>query len=570
MMTPGQLKNFSQSVLATSVFLSNAYFFMKTGYFDQRSEEMPLLHTWSLAVEEQYYILFPFLLMFIWAFWPKLLKQTLVGLFCISLYLSISVQTSNPSFNFFLLPTRSWELLTGALLAVHFRTLRPWVFKSQITCKSLEIIGLACVVLPFFYLSGNSPFPGVNALPVVFGSALLILCMHSKSIIGRLLSTKIFVGIGLVSYSAYLIHQPLFVFTRMATSELSVVISLTLIVLTFILAYFSWRYVEKPFRDKNRISRKIIFSTGITAIFIFAALGAVGHITRGVPQRFDQSTLTVASTAQQSPYRKLCHTDSQNYLKPADACTYHKGPATWAVFGDSHVVEIAAALADYLAVTEQAIKHLSFSGCPPAIEFDVNNPGCNEWTKESIKYLETSKNIGSVIIIYRHSFHLYGDQLSAYPNLPNLAPSFLTDISPNLARQQYWENLKNIVEKLTASGKKVYLLDPIPELPSHIDRFIFERKHEDNHENIYGTPLDFYKKRTKETLQNLSVLAQMPNVSRLIVQNAICEQEQCQAIIGGKALYFDDNHLSLYGAQIVVSHLQKQGQLPLSDFKAYK
>jgi peptidoglycan/LPS O-acetylase OafA/YrhL len=208
-MLPEDLKDFFQSIVAVLFFASNVLFFTENGYFDGPSEEKPLLHTWSLAVEEQYYIFFPLLLLLLWRFGKRPVFHVLTVFALFSLVLSELTWRTNPDANFFLAHTRAWELLAGALAAFY-------VSKAGVKdSNTLSSIGLIVILASIFLYDDSIPFPSIYALLPVLGTVCLILFAHPKTMVFYLLSRPVFVGIGLISYSAYLWHQPILVFLKM-------------------------------------------------------------------------------------------------------------------------------------------------------------------------------------------------------------------------------------------------------------------------------------------------------------------------------------------------------------------
>lgn len=555
MLTPGELKDYSQSVLASTVFLSNLYFFLKTDYFATNSEELPLLHTWSLSLEEQFYAFFPVLLILLFLVQRKLISAVITILLFMSLAFSIMIDGSQSSFNFYMLPTRGWELLVGSLLAINFPFLREFIRHRPILSRSLELLGGLAIVGSIILLDSESIFPGLTAIPVVFGTALLILTMQPKSTLGKVLSSPLPVGLGLVSYSAYLIHQPLFVYARLTEWSDEPILMILLVPTSLVFAYLSWKYVERPFRSKEWISSKAIFTYGFIAIVFFGLAGAAGHLNGGFPQRFNPNQVAVSESALVSPHRSTCHTDGLDYLKPESSCVYGGNDITWAVFGDSHAVELAAVLGDFLEASQQGVRHLSFSGCPPALLFASDNVGCSEWVTESLNYLISDSDITSVMLVYRYGFHLYGDHLYVYPDFPDSVPTFM--------RSKFWESLTEIVTKLKESGKDVYLLEPIPELPAHIDKIIFTDDVTSSVVSRRGTTKHYYQERNSSTLRQLKRIAEDTGSVLLSASHPLCDDTICFAIRTGQALYFDDNHISLPGARLVISaHQLKMGLLP--------
>ncbi len=276
---PEDMRVFARSVVAVVFFASNIFFWRTTGYFDGNAEERVLLHTWSLAVEEQFYLFFPLLLFALWRFGPRMLMAAFVALALLSLGLSEWGWRNEPGANFYLLPTRAWELLAGSICALVER-------RRALPAPAMPgIIGLAMIVASILAYDASTPFPSVFALLPVGGTVLVILFARPGTPAGRLLSTGPMVGIGLVSYSAYLWHQPLFAFARHLSYYAPAPATMgALTVLTFLLAWATWRWVEAPFRKGSRarpLTRAHIFAASAAASVAFAAVGIAGHVTDG-------------------------------------------------------------------------------------------------------------------------------------------------------------------------------------------------------------------------------------------------------------------------------------------------
>jgi len=263
------LDKFGSGLIGVSLFLSNVVFWKQQGYFDESAELNPILHTWSLAVEEQYYVLFPIFLILAWRFGKNRVFWMIIVMAAISLLLSEWGWRNQATANFYLAPTRAWELFAGSIAA--FVVQKQGVQKNNI----LALFGLAAIIFSIFFYDETTPFPSVYALVPVLGVVLLVLYADKDTIAARLLSTRGFVGIGLISYSAYLWHQPLFAFFRVYNNEvtLNVYASLGFFVLSLVLAYLSWRFIEKPFRRKANFSKLSIFSLGIGSLLLIYAFG---------------------------------------------------------------------------------------------------------------------------------------------------------------------------------------------------------------------------------------------------------------------------------------------------------
>lgn len=281
---PHELKDFGKSIVAVALFSSNILFWKESDYFAADAELIPLLHTWSLAVEEQFYVIFPLLMIVFWA----LGKRWLIGIISIIGILSLGLTEWGwrqfPDANFYLIPTRAWELMIGALSA--FYLINKEQPKGMIGHVG-SFSGFMLILYAIFFLDRSIPFPSLYALAPTLGTVLIILFATPATFVYKLLSLKVFVGIGLISYSAYLWHQPLFVFARIQSSEepaLWLVITLSLTAL--VLATLSWHFVERPFRNKQRFTRRQIFSAGFVGSLLFIALGIGLAASDGAPFRY--------------------------------------------------------------------------------------------------------------------------------------------------------------------------------------------------------------------------------------------------------------------------------------------
>lgn len=272
-MNPIDLRSFGNALIGVATFSSNIVFWKTEGYFSESSELNPLIHTWSLAVEEQYYVLFPVFLILCWRLGKNYVFWIVVALACLSLALSEWGWRNNTTANFYLAPTRAWELLAGSAAAF---IIQKRGLKSN---ELLSSIGLLSIVFSLFFYDESIPFPSVYALLPVMGVVLLILFADKDTFSAKILSSKLFVGVGLISYSAYLWHQPLFAFTRihLKVIDLPLYLSIIITLLTLALAYFSWKYVEGPFRNRSFLKTKTIL---LTSVVLLVSVGCMGVLTK--------------------------------------------------------------------------------------------------------------------------------------------------------------------------------------------------------------------------------------------------------------------------------------------------
>ncbi len=349
-MLPSEFKDFSQAMIAVSLFVSNILFWRKTDYFAPAAEENPLLHTWSLAVEEQFYIVFPLLLLVLWRFGRNPVMWAIVLLSLASLAVAEWGSRNAPVANFYLIVPRLWELGAGAIcaLVLHGRPVRVNTL--------LSTLGLGLIVLSVFAFDGDTPFPSLYALAPVGGTALIILFAGPDTPVGRLLSLRAFVGIGLISYSAYLWHQPLFAFARIRSfGHVEDGLLLALAAASLGLGWLSWRYIERPFRKGGSVLPRQagVFAASAVGIAAFMGFGLYGHLSDGRRLAWEAANpekaqfyamLTAAQAARSSlPTDGACRFNTATMDDAAIArlrdCHARHGPGL-AVLGDSHALDL--------------------------------------------------------------------------------------------------------------------------------------------------------------------------------------------------------------------------------------
>jgi peptidoglycan/LPS O-acetylase OafA/YrhL len=257
-MMPDEFKNYGQSLVATSLFSNNILLLLTSNYWSLDSSFKPLLHTWSLGVEEQYYIIFPFFLMVLWKYLRRHVFHVMGLLFVLSLASAIRGELHFPTMAFYILPTRGWELLAGVMVA-YWLKYRAAPTSNGLLQEAASLAGLAMIAFAVVVFDDSYPSPGPWILFPVAGAVLIIAFAVEGTLAHRLLASRVMVGIGMISYSLYLWHQPLFALARVhAVDPLRPQVYALLIAATFVLAYLTWRFVEAPFRSHQFLSRQTI------------------------------------------------------------------------------------------------------------------------------------------------------------------------------------------------------------------------------------------------------------------------------------------------------------------------
>ena len=373
---------YAHSLLAALFSGSNILFWREAGYFDAPSELKPLLHTWSLAVEEQFYIIFPLLLLVLRKWWSRRLKAAIIALAIVSLAAAALVVRNHPEAAFFLAPLRAWELLAGTIVSQHY--LPP--IRSALSRNVASALGLLLIFWPALVYSSFTTFPGVAAIPPVLGAALVIAAGESgSSLVGRGLALGPVRFIGLISYSLYLWHWPIIVFQRTssilfpegaATSRSKLVVALV----SILAGGLSWLLVEQPFRKGRwKPGRTAVFAINGVALTVMVAVGGWMLATRGLPKRFPVEARAMAAYTNDQKDRvndegtcfllgalRVKDIDQQRCLPLPD------GRPSLMILGDSHGAALWPGLLK--VYSDREILRLSSSGCLPVwIDEAVHN-----------------------------------------------------------------------------------------------------------------------------------------------------------------------------------------------------
>lgn len=354
-MIPSLFQDLLKAVTATAFFVSNMHFWRTVDYFATSAELNPLLHTWSLAVEEQFYIFFPLMMILFARKGRKCILGSIIVLFVVSLALSVGLSVTGrlAEANFYLLPTRAWELAAGSLLALA----RPKAVSSR-TAGALALAGIALIVISLFAINRDMPFPGYFAMPPVLGAALIIRYADKGNLAGCLLSLPPFVWTGLLSYSIYMWHQPVLAFARQAYMvNTGGVLAAPLLIFILVLSYLSWRWIEIPFRLGKRHwgSRKVVTVSvaslaALSSTVVFASNEAIFRMRYPEDIRRIYSFLNYRETDDyRTQFRSGCFVSGQgtqgdfNY----DACiVFQEDRRNYLIVGDSHAAMLAVALSE--------------------------------------------------------------------------------------------------------------------------------------------------------------------------------------------------------------------------------
>ena len=567
---PPELRMFGLSAAATALSVSNIYFFRNTDYFAAPAEGTPLIHTWSLGIEEQFYLLFPSLAVAL-----GLRRSALPILLLLTGASLAAAQWSAmayPAAAFYLLPTRAWELLAGAILAYRAPA---FLGLARAVREAMGLAGLLALVAAYAFYDRQTPFPGFAALLPVAGTGLIIASASPDTWVGRGLAWRPLVVVGLTSYSTYLWHQPLFAFARhLWLSEPPAHVMGALSIAAFVIGALSWRFVERPFRDRSRVTRARVFTLAAACTALTIGFSAAALLSNGFRSTFDGDVLAFLepqSTWSADP----CHHFELGGRALSGSCILGDARnVVGALIGDSHAASIAQELGSALAKEGLGVLQITFNGCPPLPDVFRADMGlaypCPEFHAQTQAFLETSPALAHVIIVSRWTRIVSNAPFDNTEGGIEHSPDRLE----HLQHGRPWplraeDRAALITQKLSATvrhlldlGKGVIIAYPIPEVgwdaPRYLARREMLRQRRGGEDATGSTSLAVFAERNKATFAMLDSLGTHPRLSRVYPHQAFCDRPlpgRCVFQRGHASLYTDDNHVSLDGARLLVPEI---------------
>lgn len=380
-MLPNQLSDFAASAVTVMLALSNLFFLSQVGYFSPDAELQPLLHTWSLSVEEQYYLAFPWIILALARFGNRVLVGAIAVLTALSFVFALWALGVDAERSFFFSLSRFWEIGVGSLCALLGKP------KGGSFANALSIIGLMLVAGSVAFLDAQMPFPGRFTLFPVVGAALIVVFATDGTLVARLLSGKLVVGVGLISYSTYLWHQPLFAFARLsAPVPPGPVTMLALSVMAIALGWLSWRFVETPFRRSRRTvlaTRRGVFGASFAMMGLVIGVGVGVYAKQGLPWRSNGTVTFGQIEARLAPNYGLSK-DCDGPFEAQTACATGAAPRVL-IWGDSFAMHLVQGL--LASDPTLSLRQATLSGCAPVLGLaQVGSRKTAAWAQECLAF----------------------------------------------------------------------------------------------------------------------------------------------------------------------------------------
>ena len=535
---PTDFKDFSQSLVAVATFSSNILFWLESGYFEATAELKPLLHTWSLSVEEQFYLFFPLLLLLIRGVGIQKKIAVVAVITLSSLIAAVYGSGTYPSATFYLIPTRAWELGAGALLAMSACVDKKIPHALR---EGIAAFGAALIVYSVFAFDESTPFPSLYTVVPVLGTALVIAAATGSTAVGRALGLSAFVGIGLISYSLYLWHQPILAFIRLRSLyEPSSWVMTGAIAFALLLSVVTWKYVETPFRRGNRISRSALVRFSISGSALMLSVGLLGTLTNGFSRLNEERS--AASTLQDKV--RINHGLSdicENRFTLATECRTHNQPEV-IVWGDSYAMHLVDGI--LAKVPDVKLIQMTKSVCGPILDLapvTAKFPrewalGCLEFNREVFAWLARQKSVKVAVV--SSPFFQYLDPRNRY-----LTDAGMSDVDSRVAVKAFLDTL----DKLESIGVTPIVISPPPAMGMDIGRCLVKAAYFDVDSSI----CDF--SRVQADRYRPSVVEYLKLVERrhrvIWLDQTMCDSRTCRTAAGDLFLYRDEEHLSHEGSR---------------------
>ena len=557
---PADLHRFGQGLGATGVFASNIFFWRTSGYFDSDSELSLLLHTWSLSVEEQFYLFFPPVLFLITRYARRYRTLVLWCALVLSFVACAWLTRLAPSFAFYRLPTRAWELLLGGVLAAGGV---PAV-RSPGVRQFLATSGLGLIVFSVFSYSKETSFPGIAALAPVVGAALII---HAgtghRQPLAWLIERQLLVWIGLISYSLYLWHWPLLSVLRYwAVEHPSTLQMATAVALSFLFAYASYRWVETPIRQRRvLVSARGVFIGSGAMIVGLVLVGAVISARQGFPERVPAQIAALSSVDAASrlrnPDRLDCLRFSENRMIAGELCRIGQSPATatgpqFLLWGDSHAETLRSGLAAAASPFGQWGYFVGGTGCPPLLDlrrYDKEaGDACRDSNRKIVEWVAKEK-IPLVFLSARWALNHWGTRYRGETGERALLAPGSTESNPQIVAAL----LEKTVTELERAGAAVVLVAGIPEIGLNVPKTMALRMHFDRQVRLEPSWQEYWERNSPvltlfESMQSRHASLRVADPGEKLCSKA---HDRCQVELDGQPFYSDDDHLSIVGSEFI-------------------
>jgi peptidoglycan/LPS O-acetylase OafA/YrhL len=568
-----EFKYFCRSVLSTLLFYSNLQFWNEAGYFDLKSHMKPLLHTWSLSIEEQFYIFFPSLLILFRKFAKKYVIHILFFLAFLSFVFGLYVLQKDPSSSFYFMHLRAWELLLGSLLALKAF---PEV-KSKTIHELLSITGLGLIAYSIVGLNAKSSFPGLNALIPCLGTAAIIYCssFNVSTLVTKFLSNSVFVFVGKISYSLYLWHWPMIVFVKywMMDKDLLPIYWISIFFMALLFSFLSWKYLEQPIRKKTGIYRNlkpILIGLGVVTVSLCVFSYAGGFMNNSFPTRLSEKVSNYSKgTSDINPMRTQCHNESFKRVKSGKLCELgsdNDRPPQFVVWGDSHADALFPAFDSVAKKSGSYGLYASLSACMPLLgTVKEGQRKCYEFNNLVIDYIRNHQIQNVVLVANWHpggiSFKKDTTKIDVVNENDVSDEEDETMLPATQSAKKYTNEeikifrdaLENTIINIEKIPANVWFMARVPRSKFEVASVLGRYERFNRPKSGLQINLADYKSSSKLVAEIINELKKKHVINIIDPTHAFCSERtgKCLVEAEGKPIFRDQGHLTTFGANYV-------------------
>ena len=567
---PTSFIDFSKSLLSSLFFVSNHHFYLSGELYDAENSLLkPLMHTWSLSIEEQYYIIFPLILTIVFKFFKNKLLKIFLILFSISLISMIYIFQKNESLAFFSFFTRFWELLLGSIVAI-LHTYKKNLQKNNHNFYS--ILGLLMIAYSIFFYNDSTKSPYIPTLLPVLGTSLIIYFNNENGFVYKILSLKYLVFLGLISYSLYLWHYPVFAIGR-TTEFFGDGVSKKLFLITFVLSLISYYFVEKPIKTKKFTDSKIF--VGLSFFYLILILLSYTSINENI-KAVRGDILKNLSVGDQTSNLTVCNGDKIN--KDGYCIFNSKEKKTLILIGDSHMQTLEKPLLEFSNENNFKLVILNRPTCFYFLDLDliIKNrlSGCTAEYQEQRRKIVLSQPNATVVMGGRTPLYLSGEGFNIQEGGGDnkKAKGFFYKIknTPIIKKDDHNvllnKSFNKTINDLLINSIKIVLVYPVPEVGWNVSKKLITRL-AINREGLKGvfesnpltTSHEVFIERSKK-IHKIYNSIENENITRIYPEKILCNsliKDRCITHDQSKVFYIDDDHLSVDGAKLIVNNIEK-------------